>query len=349
MTIDQIARELNLAKSTVSRALNGYPDISEDTRERVTRTALSLGYTASSAARNLKRGRLDTVGIVLPGDELDISSPFLVQFLRGATAVLEQRGLDLLVASSPSGQDWQPTYERLIAGRKVDGLILTRTLADDPRVAFLNRTRFPFVCYGRTRSPEDFAWLDIDCGPAMREAVRRATALGHRRIGFVCAPTEVNFARLQREAFEEAAQAAGLDTSLVIEAGLDSADGAEAARGLLALPEPPTAILCGLDVLAFGVMHALRDAGLRPGEEVSVIGYGDVQFAAFHQPPLSTFSQDARNAGAWTAEMLIALLQGTTAALLQRLRPATFVERATLGAPVLSPEALAERLKRPAA
>ncbi len=273
VTIDALARELGLAKSTVSRALNGYPDIAEETRARVQEAALACGYAASSLARCLKRGRVDSVGIVLPGEQLDISSPFLVQFLRGATKVLEDRGVDLLVANSPSPERWQETYDRLIVTRKVDGFILTRTLSDDPRMAYLREKGAPFVAFGRTATADDFAWLDVDCGAAAAEAVAHLGTLGHRRIAHVAASATVNFARIRREAVREKLTELDLyDPALIVEAGLSADEGRAATAGLLNLDQPPTALICDLDLLAFGAMAALRDLGLTAGRDVSVLG-----------------------------------------------------------------------------
>lgn len=345
VTIDALARELDLAKSTVSRALNGYPDIAETTRARVQAAALASGYAASSTARNLKRGRVDTVGVVLPGEQLDISSPFLVQFLRGATRILETRGIDLLVASAPAPEKWRETYDRLIVTRKVDGFILTRTLSEDPRVAYLREKTVPFVAFGRTATSENFAWLDVDCGAAAAEAVAHLVALGHRRIAHITASPNVNFARIRREAICEKLLSLGFyDPALVVEVGLTADGGRRATYELMRGEQPPTALICDLDLLAFGAMGALRDLGLDVGRDVSVLGYGDVPMAPVHSPPLSTWSQDADSAGAWVAEMLLALISGTAPEILQRVRPAGFVRRASDGAPALDTAALRRRL-----
>ncbi len=346
ITIDQLARKLELAKSTVSRALNGYPDISEETRERVQKAALESGYVASSMARNLKRGRVDTVGIVLAGEALDISNPFIVQFLSGTTHILQNRGIDLLVANASEPQLWQETYDRLIVSRKVDGFIVMRTESDDPRISYLLEKNVPFVAFGRTESAQNFAWLDIDCGGAAADAVRHLAALGHQRIGHITASRKVNFARLRHHAIKQAITELGwqYDPSLVVNAGLTAEDGQRASCQLMALEHPPTALICDLDLLAFGAIAALRDLGLQAGRHVSVIGYGDVPFAGLHSPALSTYSQDAEMAGRWIAEMLLALVNGTAPEILQRLRPATFVQRASDGPPALGSKALRQLL-----
>ena len=211
---------------------------------------------------------------------LDISNPFIVQFLSGTTHILQNRGIDLLVANASEPQLWQETYDRLIVSRKVDGFIVMRTESDDPRISYLLEKNVPFVAFGRTESAHNFAWLDVDCGGAAADAVRHLAALGHQRIGHITASRKVNFARLRHHAIKQAITELGwqYDPSLVVNAGLTAEDGQRASCQLMALERPPTALICDLDLLAFGAIAALRDLGLQAGRDVSVIGYGDVPF-----------------------------------------------------------------------
>lgn len=342
VTIKTLARELGLAKSTVSRALNGYPDIAEGTRERVRSAAERRGYRPSSTARNLKRGRVDTVGVVLADEGPDIASPFFVQFLRGVTRTLDRNGLDLMVATAPGPGRWQEIYDRLIAARKVDGFIVTRTETRDPRVAYLRRRGVPFVTYGRTQNPSQFAWFDLDNRRAFAEATERLAAFGHRRIGFIGAPPTFNFARERLNGSCAARDALGLEAepALIRRAGLHAADGRAGAEALMALNRPPTALLCVRDAVAIGAASALAALGLRVGCDVSVIGYDDVPHAAFMDPPLTTFSQDSETAGARVAEMLFEIMAGARPKDRQELRLAKLIERGSDGPPARTPGAL---------
>lgn len=345
--IDGLARELGLAKSTVSRALNDYPDIAAETKERVREAARRSGYHASALARRLKRGRVETVGIVLaePGHHLE--SPHLAAFLAGLARGLEAHGLDLLVATAPGPERWREVYERLIEGRKADGFVLIRTETDDPRVRWLLARGIPFVAHGRTVSGPPFAWVDVDNAAAAAEAVHHLARLGHRRIAHLAGPARYNFARLRREGFFAGLAQCDLsaDAALVVECALDT-DAAEAAtRTLLALPEPPTAIVCATDALALGAVRATRAAGLAVGRDVSVIGYDDVPMAAVLDPPLTTFDQASADAGECVARLLVRLLAGEPAATLRTLRSARLVRRASDGPPAGTPAELRRRLE----
>jgi len=344
--IDGLARELGLAKSTVSRALNDYPDIAAETKERVREAALRAGYHASALARRLKRGRVETVGIVLaePGHHLE--SPHLSAFLAGVARGLEGNGLDLLVATAPAPDRWQEVYERLVEGRKADGFVVIRTETDDPRVRHLLGRGIPFVAHGRTAGGPSFAWVDVDNAAAAAEAVEHLARLGHRRIAHLAGPARYNFARLRREGFARGLAAAGLaaDPALVVECAISSAAGEAGARTVLARAEPPTAIVAATDALALGAIRAIRAAGLTVGRDVSVVGYDDVPMAAVVDPPLTTFDQASAEAGECAARLLVRLLAGEPASALRVLRRARLVRRASDGPPAATPQDLRRRI-----
>lgn len=350
VTIADVARHLGVAKGTVSRALNGYPDIAEVTRERVVAAAEHLGYRASSSARRLKRGRADTIGVVLPVDRGSLADPFLAAFLDGASRQLEGAGLDLLLVAAPTGADPLEPYRRLLATRKVDGFLVTRTAVRDDRIALLREVGVPFVSHGRTGNANVHAWLDMDNAWATVEAVRHLHDLGHRRIAYAGGPLHLNFARERLAGYRRGLVEQGLarDPALLVGDCADAAHGLEAAARLLALAEPPTAVVAVTDAVAAGVLRALRRQGLRAGADVSVVGYDDVPLAAYTDPPLTTFTQDSTAAGAQAARMLVELMQGRPPAELQTLLLPVLVNRCSTGAPARSPMALRRRLDRQA-
>ena len=337
-TIETLARDLGLATSTVSRALNDYSDISEETRRRVREAAELSGYRAGSE-RKSKKARSNTVGLVVEMWALDISSPFFGQFLRGLTAALRRGDYDLLVTSTDGPKEALKAYEYLIAENRVDAFVLTRVRSDDPRIDLLMDRSVPFVCYGQSAEGGDFAWHDVDAGGAASDAIDYLVKLGHTRIGHIQAPRAINFVRLRQDAYRAALTRNGIavDDALQIEAGVSPAAGVRGINALLELDEPPTAVICDLDALAIGAMSGLRNSGLVPGIDISFIGYGDDPFAAYVEPPLSTFSQDAELSGRWVAEMTLATISGTTPAILQRMRPASFKERLSAAKPPRGP------------
>ncbi|MEJ8473655.1 LacI family DNA-binding transcriptional regulator [Roseibium algae] len=348
VTIEDVARHVGVAKGTVSRVLNNYTDISAGTRERILAAVKELGYYPSSTARSLKRGRQDTLGIVVPVGGGRGADPFLSEFIDGIARALDELDRDLLVTTANSAQHVLETHERLIARRKVDGFILTRTEVNDPRIDFLQLRRFPFVAHGRTSDPRSFAWLDVDNEATFINGVEHLVGLGHQRIGFIGGPGDLNFACQRRDGYRNGLQNAGiiLEPSLEVEQALTEEGGVEGARQLLALETPPTALLCVTDALAIGAMRLCRDRGLRVGEDVTIIGYDGLPVGAYVEPPLTTFSQSAQSAGGKIARMLIDVIEGTDPATRQELAQADLVRRSSDGPPAKTPQELAKALRK---
>lgn len=345
VTIDDVARLAGVAKGTVSRVLNNYGDTSDKTRDRILEAVERLGYQPSSAARKLKRGRVDTLGIVLPAGDGEHADPFLSEFLDGIAQALDLSDRDLLVTTAHSDEHALTVHDRLIRSRKVDGFIVTRTQVDDPRIGLLLQRGFPFVAHGRTNGT-DFAWYDVDNEVAFREAVRHVAALGHRRIGFLGGPARMNFAKQRKAGYRKGLAEAGIahDPALENACELSEMSGAQAARALLRLDEPPTALVCVTDTVAIGAMGAIRALGLVIGRDVTVIGYDGLPVGAYIDPPLTTFSQSAHAAGARTARMLIDVIEGVDPLERQELVRADLVKRSSDGPPEKTPQELKQSL-----
>ncbi|MGS4990464.1 LacI family DNA-binding transcriptional regulator [Roseibium sp. RP-7] len=347
VTIDDVARHVGVAKGTVSRVLNNYTDISEATRRRILKAVQDLGYQPSATARNLKRGRQDTLGIVIPVGHGSGADPFLSEFIDGIARALDELGLDLLVTTAHSREHMIETVKRLIARRKVDGFIVTRTEVDDSRIAYLREQNFPFVAHGRTRDPAGYAWFDIDNEAAFADGVRHLYSLGHERIGFIGGPMELNFALQRRNGYRQGLEALGLahDPALENLQPLSEKGGFAGAEALLSLEAPPTALLCVTDALAIGAVQYCRKFGLKVGSDVTVVGYDGLPVGEYLDPPLTTFSQSAQEAGGRVARMLIDVLDGKNPTDLQALAKANLIRRASDGAPANSSEALASALR----
>ncbi len=346
VTITQLSAALGLSKSTVSRALNGYPDISESTRLRVRRGAETLGYRPLSHAQAIRTGRVRALGLVIQIGDHDSQRPFLADFLAGISAAASAEGWTLTVATADSEAHALRTMGQLIEDRKADGFILPRTLSQDARVALLRARSVPFVMFGRTADPEGCAWFDILGEDAMRDAVLHLARLGHRRIAFVNGGARYNFSRLRLQGYCAGLAAAGLpeDAALIRGDALRSEDGARETRALLALDAPPTAVVFAVDHAALGLYRACADLGLAVGHDLSVISYDGVPDGAYAAPPLSSFKVDTRAAGQRLAELLIARIRGAAPETLRETAHAAFADRGSAGPPRLGSAALAARL-----
>lgn len=346
VTIGQLADTLGLTKGTVSRALNGYPDISESTRQRVRRKAEIMGYRPLAQAQAIRTGRSRAIGLVLQTDVPGAQRPFLSDFLAGITRSASREGWTLTVATSAGGEEMLATINRLIEERKADGFILPRTYRDDPRMKLLRSMDVPFVLYGRVADPEGCAWFDILGEEAMREAVLRLAAHGHRRIGFINGGPEYNFSGLRAGGFRNGMAEAGLvaDSSIMVGDAMTVAAGAEAARRLFSRAVPPTAIVCAVDLAALGVYEAATGIGLEIGRDLSVISYDGIPEGAWTRPRLTTFRVDSRAAGARLADLLIRRVRGAPPESLRETARACLQVGESDGPPRLTSEEIAWRV-----
>jgi len=333
ISLKVLAAHLGLTVPTVSRALNNYADISPATRERVKRAADELGYRPNQNARRLSLGTSETIGYLMPRFSSSIAQPFVAQLLQGLGEALSKRNWDLLVTHADSSKDELSQIERLIRSGRVGGLVISRPLKNDPRIRLMQDLKCPFVVHGRTASCESYAWYDVDGEDAFITAVNHLVGFAHNRVAFVGAPLQHQFAQDRLNGYQTAIKSNGLDVDPdLIQIADFSDDGGEIAMNiLLDLPTPPTAVVCVSDIMAFGAMAAIRGRGLRPGVDVSIIGYDGLKFGIHSNPPLTTMAQPQAHAGRRLGDMLLAIIDGDDPAKHQELQRAQLLRRKTDG------------------
>ncbi len=277
VNLKTLSSSLGLSRTTVSRALNGYDDVSEATRERVRQAAEALGYQADPTARRLATGRAEAVGIVYPFGADDLGDPRFGEVIAGMTESLAAHDLDVIIVSARPNAELD-TYRRLVDGKRVDGLVVARTRVDDPRIRFLQERGFPFVAYGRTNSTQPYRWFDFDNEAGAYAAVQRLIGFGHRRIAMLSAPLTMNFAAQRRAGFLRALHESSIqpEPSLMIECPFDREGGYQAMRALLDLADPPSAVLVDNNIAGTGAFRASVDSGRKLGADLSLIVYDGV-------------------------------------------------------------------------
>ncbi|MEO0764888.1 MAG: LacI family DNA-binding transcriptional regulator [Pseudomonadota bacterium] len=333
VTIGDMAAALGLTKSTVSRALNGYPDISANTKLRVKRMAEELNYMPLSHAQAIKTGRTRSLGLVLQLSDHDSQRPFLAEFLAGVSEGASTEGYTLTVASADNDLHLIETFRNLLRDGKADGFILPRAMVDDLRVSMFRDADVPFVLYGRQDNDTGCAWFDVRGEDAMHNAVVHLAQLGHQRIGFINGGLIYNYAGLRRDGFARGMAACGLKIARehVFEDAVTAEDGMRVGAQLLDLPNPPTAIVCAVDRVALGVYKAAAARGLKIGTDLSVVAYDGIHEGGHAQPPLTTYSVDNRQAGVRLATLLIRRIAGEAPEALRETVAATFLERGSTG------------------
>jgi len=348
MKLKDLADRLGLSQTTVSRALNGYPEVSPATRERVMDAARRFDYRPNASARRLATGRAGAVGAVLRTDRSQMFDPHYVEFLAGLGERLAEREIDIVLGTSRLN-DEMASYSRLAAGTRVDALILSSPEISDDRVRLLTTLGMPFILHGRTVDQPAHAWLDIDNEDGFRHATNHLLDLGHRRIALVNGPTRFTFAAHREKGFRSALAGRGVtvDEQLIGEGIMTDEVGFRLAEAFLAKRPRPTAILVSSMMMALGAFRAIRSAGLTLGKDVSMIAHDDV-FPFLNAdrmvPTMSTTRSSIRAAGNRVAELTLELIAGRKPETIHELWPVDLVVRASTGpAPVLTEAAASSR------
>lgn len=306
VTLKDIAQRVGKSVTTVSRALAGYSDVSEETKELIAKVASEMGYVPNTLAQRLQKKTTDTIGIVLPGYGEGFSEPLFSEFLAGIGKMSSLHGYDLLVNYVHTENELD-TYKKLIVSRRVDGFIIIRTLKKDLRIDLLCETGFPFAAFGRVIGDSCFSFVDVDGAYAMRLIADHLVEQGHTRIGVISPPDFIMSSFVRLGGLQKGLKKHGieLDPGLVSICDFNQGSGYTHAQSLLDLSNPPTAIVCFSDIIAMGAERAIIDRGLRIGKDIAVTGFDNIPMAEHCLAPLTTIHQPINQIGGMVTEMLI--------------------------------------------
>lgn len=309
MNLKELSQRLGLSQTTVSRALNGYPEVSERTRERVIKAARDMNYRPNPNAKSLATGRTEHIGIILPIERNLLIEPVFGEFIAGVAQFLAEADMDMTIMPTPSSKEMQ-IYEQLAMSGRVDGILISSPTLEDPRVASLAASDFPFVLHGRTQCTLPYSFLDIDNKGAFFKATSLLLDLGHRHIGLINGDENMTFARDRHLGYREALSqyAIEYDANLVCDQGsMTEENGFNSVSRLLLQRPRPSAFIVGSMILALGAMRAIRHHGLEPGHDIALIAHDDhlpYLHADKFDPPLTTTSSSIRAAGYDIAQIL---------------------------------------------
>jgi len=337
MNLKQLSEELGLSQTTVSRALNGYPEVSESTRERVQRAADASQYRPNLRAMSLATGKAMAIGHVIPVfSKNDVVNPIFAEFVAGASQTYKEHGYELMLTVADE-TDEEKIYRSLAAKRAVDGFFVHSPLCSEPRVELLNDIGLPFVVHGRvTNASLPYSWIDMNNQRAFAQATDLLLDLGHTRIGLLNGPQTLNFASLRRQGYENALRLRDIDVdpTLIHESELTESFGFEATQNLLSSTHPPTAIVASSYVVALGVRRAVSLAGLQIKKDISVIIHDDV-LSYFDNsggvPQFTATRSSVREAGVKGAHMLLDIIDSTDRSPLTHMLEAQLVIGASTG------------------
>jgi LacI family transcriptional regulator len=301
-TIKQIADATGVHPSTVSRALDPRKRhlVADDVAKRIVAQAEAFAYQPNRLAANLRLGRSDLIGVLLP----DIANPVFAPILGGITEVVSAEGYAPIVADAGNASSQQISFVERLLSQRVDGLILATVSQDDELVGFCIRRGLPVILVNRSEARDRVSSVVSDDDMGMRLAVDHLVGLGHRRIAHVAGPLSTSTGALRRDGFECAISHHGLPGVVREAVGYTREAGAQAAVHLLADTQDITAIVAANDLLALGVLDVLKERGLRCPEDISLVGHNDMPLMDVVSPPLTTVRIEHREMGRIAAKML---------------------------------------------
>ena len=332
-TLLDVARLAGVSTATVSRALEKPKTVADATRTRVMEAVVACGYTPNVVARNLRKMETRLITILVA----DITNPFFNEIIRGIEQVARENGYSVLLADSENDPGQENAYGSLLAAKRTDGMILLNGRmpaglllpdGDGPADA-------PIVVACEYLPNLDLPTIQIDNIEAAKRATGHLVQLGHRRIGFVTGPVWNVLSRDRLYGYRDALLAGGLpfDESLVVTGNFSIQSGVAATESLLRLSSRPTGVFASNDEMAIGAIRAARDAGLRVPDDISIVGFDDIRFAAFVDPPLTTIRQPGQEIGRRAMSHLVRILSGERVAERRQILPTELVIRGSTAPP----------------
>jgi LacI family transcriptional regulator len=306
VSIKDVAARAGVSVGTVSNVLNRPERVAEETRTRVQLAIIALGFVRNEPARQLRAGRSRTIGLLV----LDAANPFFADVSRGAEEAAARAGLAVILCNSGQDAAKESAYLNLMAEQRVQGLLLTPVDADPVRLSKLVERGMPVVLLDRRAEGAGMCSVSVDDISGGELAVSHLLEMGHERIAFIGGPTTIAQVKDRLQGARNALARAGRDpeslvsiitTSMTVAAGR----GAGERLGGLPVKRRPTAAFCGNDLLALGLLQEMIRQGLDVPNDVAIVGYDDIEFAAAAAVPLTSVRQPRHLLGKTAADLLL--------------------------------------------
>lgn len=312
-TIKDIAKRVGVSVTTVSRALNGYHDVNQNTKKKIIEAAKELQYTPNAVARTLVTKKSNTIGLIV--SELNRSSAkdnFTFEVLSGINNATAENDYDMVLFSTDPVRQETKSYSQLCIERGVDGAILQGIRTDDPYLHEVLESNIPCVLIDIPISSESVGYVATDNVLGAKRAVDHLIQLGHQHIGMINGHEHAYVSKERLNGYKAALNEAQLpfNSSRVANGEFLEEEGEKAAYKLLLHSPEITALFCASDLMAFGAIKAAQKLNLSIPRDLSIIGYDDIILSQYITPKLTTISQDKFQMGYRAAELLISMLKG---------------------------------------
>lgn len=327
VTIKDVAKEAEVAPSTVSRVLSDNPKISDETKLRVQKAIKKLKYRPNAIARSLANSKTRTLGVVLDSEAEDLfANPFFMQVMKGMSICAQSMGYYIMYAFSKKGDEEFKSLTDFCTSGLVDGIVLLRVVKDDKIVGFLKEKDFPFVVIGRPDNEENSMWVDNDNFSAAYDVVHRLIEKGHRNIGFIGGRCQMNVSKYRLKGYKEALRDKDIpiDDDIICEMNnFNEEEGYRAINKILS-KKKVTAVVTSDDLLAFGVNKGLKELEI---DDIALVGFNNIPLSEFQDPPLASIDINASELGYYAAKLLIDKLEGEVLTKFNHIVSTKFIER----------------------
>ena len=334
LTLEEIGKLAGVSRSTVSRVVNGQPDVKAEVRERVMDVVRETGYVPNAAARSLAAQRSGVLGFVIPRSVATFfGDPYFARLTQGITQACNVHGYMLSLFLFHSKNDEELLLPRLSQSSFMDGVIVQATTDDDPIIPQLLKSNLPFLVVGRLNSmPEGISYIDVDNVSGAYKAVEHLIKLGHERIAHITGSLNNSAGADRLTGYKKALEAYDLpvDENLIVNGDFTEEGGRKAIPSLL--PHKPDAIFTGSDTMAVGAIHALKNAGLQIPKDIAVVGYDDLLPVHLTDVPLTTIRQPILRFGISAVDVLSDIIDKGSMPPRQALYDTELIIRESCGA-----------------
>lgn len=331
VTIKDVAKRANVAPSTVSRVIADSPRISEKTKKKVREAMKELGYHPNFIARSLANKSTQVIGLIMPSSaDKAFQNPFFPEVIRGISKAVHDRQYALQLSTGETEAEIYEGVVHMVQGKRVDGVILLYSRANDKIMAYLQKEDVPFVVIGKPhKKAEQITHVDNDNVRAAREATEYLIELGHERIAFVGGNVNLIVTMDRLRGYEKALKSASLPyrKDYIVHEEFLKEGGQEAMKGLLSLKEPPTALVVADDLMALGVLNTLAEMGLSVPADLSIVSFNNVLLSEISRPPLTSVDINIFQLGFEAARNLIQQIENPNEPIKRIIIPHTLVKR----------------------
>lgn len=307
ITINEIAKRSGVSKATVSRVINNSKPVSDEVRKKVMAVIESTNFVPSALGRSLSLKKSHLIGVIIP----DLANPVFSRIIAGMESHIRTKNYSLLITATDFNIDTGIRHIQILNEKAIDGLIFLAGAMNEELIQALNTFHKPVVVIGSDIDSDTIPVIEIDNKKAAYDATTYLVSIGHKNIAMIRGPLSDRYAGRERfVGYQEALMEKGLyQTDLVVEGKYSFDHGYQAMKRLLTLKPLPTAVFCANDLMAIGAMKCVFDEGLRVPNDISLVGFDDVEIARMYNPTLTTIHQPFEEKGLQAIERLIDMIK----------------------------------------